>query len=257
LRINVGRFHQPEGIHELQVLDGVTRFFKPQVSDQVLAGVEWHNESVRIVGEIYYKWYSNPKGRFENMFNPFSLLPEMEPDRVGIYPDKASAGGLDIDASLQMSENMTGNISYSYMDAEDKISGRWVNRRWSQRNTVNTGISWKKDSLSVSLAATWHSGWHSTKLPQVVDEGTVIPVESVLNNTELQQYFSLDFSTKKSWDYDRAALQIYADISNITDRSNQAGIDFDVLEVSGGYKIFPDQETLLGRVISLGITLSF
>ena len=38
---------------------------------------------------------------------------------------------------------------------------------------------------------------------------------------------------------------------------NQAGIDFDVEEVEGGYDIFPDQETLLGRVTSVGITLSF
>jgi len=38
---------------------------------------------------------------------------------------------------------------------------------------------------------------------------------------------------------------------------DQAGIDFDVDEVPGGYELSQDSETLLGRVPSLGITLSF
>ena len=33
-RLSVGRFHQPEGIQELQVIDGITHFFPPQHSDQ-------------------------------------------------------------------------------------------------------------------------------------------------------------------------------------------------------------------------------
>ncbi len=257
LRLSVGRFSQPEGIAELQVRDGVTQFFSPQQSDQVIAGVEWQRDDLQFVGELYYKRYDDQKGRFENMFNPFVLLPEMEPDRVGIYPQKAVARGMDLDAQYQFSAPLSGHLRYSYMDADDRLNGKWVPRRWSQQHTAKAGLVWQKESVSFSLALTWHSGWRSSQLPAIVPEGTVIPIEDVLNNTELKDYFSLDVSARKSWKFRAVQLQIYADISNLTDRSNAAGIDYDVEEEGDAILLIPDHETLLKRVPSVGITLSF
>jgi len=257
MRLSVGRFYQQEGIQELQVIDGITRFFEPQHSDQVVAGIQWQNEALELVAEFYYKRYDDQKGRFENIFNPFVLLPEMEPDRVGLWPDKAVAKGFDLDSKFILMDPLNGYFRYSYMDAEDRINGEWVDRRWSQRHTVNTGLVWQGDTFSVSLAVTWHSGWRSTLMPAYIEEDTVIAVESVLNNTELDDYFSLDFGARKHWEFSRAKVEIYADIINITDHENLAGIDFDIEEVDGGFELTPDHETLLGRVPSVGITLSF
>jgi outer membrane receptor protein involved in Fe transport len=257
LRLTLGRFYQQEGIQELQVIDGITRFFEPQHSDQVIAGIQWQSDDLELVAELYYKRYDDQKGRFENIFNPFVLLPEMEPDRVGLWPDRAVARGFDLDSKFTLAEPLNGYFRYSYMDAEDRINGEWVDRRWSQRHTVNTGLVWQGQTYSISLALTWHSGWRSTLMPAFVEEDEVIPVESVLNNTELDDYFSLDLGARKHWEFSRARLEIYADIINITDHENLAGIDFDVEEVEGGYVLIPDHETLLGRVPSVGITLSF
>lgn len=257
LRLSVGRFHQQEGIHELQVIDGLTQFFQPQHSDQAVAGIQWQGEGLELVAELYYKRYGDQKGRFENIFNPFVLLPEMEPDRVALWPDKAEAKGMDLDARVSFSAPLSGYFRYSYMDARDRINKEWVDRRWSQQHTVNTGLVWQQSSFSFSVALTWHSGWRSTLMPSFVPEDTVIPAESVLNNTELDDYFSLDISARKHWQSPRWRVEIYADIVNITDHKNIAGIDFDVEEVEGGYELLPDYESLLGRVPSVGITLSF
>ena len=257
LRLSLGRFYQPESIQELQVLDGITQFYPPQHSDQAIAAVEWNRNKLSFVGELYYKKYGKQKGRFENMFNPFVLLPEMEPDRVGIFPSEALAQGVDLGLKYEFLPELRGNFSYSYMDADDRINGKWIPRRWSQQHTVNTGLIWQKESYSLSLAVTWHSGWRSSKLPRFVPEDTVIPLEISLNNVELDDYFSLDISARKYWDIGKIRLQIYADISNVTDRDNEAGIDYDVEEVDGGFELIPDHETLLKRVPSVGITLSF
>jgi len=257
LRLSLGRFYQPESIQELQVLDGITHFFPPQHSDQVVAGLEWQLQRLRFVGELYYKRYDEQKGRFENMFNPFVLLPEMEPDRVGLLPSKALAQGLDLDFKYEFLPELNGHFRYSYMEADDRINGEWIPRRWSQQNTVNAGLVWQKDSFSLSLAITWHSGWRSSELPTFVPEDTVIPLERSLNNVELKDYFSLDIGARKYWDIGRTRLQVYADISNLTDRSNAAGIDYDLEEVEGGYELIQDHENLLKRVPSVGITLSF
>ncbi|MCZ6830852.1 MAG: TonB-dependent receptor [Gammaproteobacteria bacterium] len=262
LRLSLGRFNQPEGIQELQVIDGIERFFKPQQSDQVIAGLEWDRGDLEFVAEIYYKRYRDQKGRFENMFNPFVLLPEMEPDRVGLYPQRASAQGLDLDLKVTFLPALTGQLRYSHMQAQDRIEGKWIERRWSQQHTLNASLIWQKQSYSLSAAITWHSGWRSTQLPPVVPEGVVIPVSEVLNNTLLRDYFSLDISARKSWRIGKTQLQVYADISNVTDRANVAGIDWDVDEgedENGNifFLLSPDSETLLKRVPSMGITLSF
>ncbi len=257
LRLSLGRFHQQEGIQELQVIDGVTHFFKPQYADQVVAGLRWQRGAIEATGEIYYKRYSGLKGRFENIFNPFVLLPEMEPDRVGLRPDKARATGLDLDVGFILAEPASAYFRYSYMDAEDRIDSKWVDRRWSQQHTISTGAVWQGDSFSVSVGLTWHSGWRTTRLPGFVPEDTIIPLNTVLNNTQLDDYVSLDINARKHWVFPRCRVEIYADIVNVTDRRNEAGIDFDIEEVDDGYELTPDRETLLGRVPSVGITLSF
>ncbi len=257
LRLSLGRFYQQEGIQELQLLDGETRFFKPQHSDQVVGGWQWRGDSLKLSAELYYKRYGKPKKRYENIFNPFVLLPEMEPDRVPLRPDRAEARGVDLDLRKSLLEPLEGFARYSFMDARDRIDGEWVDRRWSQTHTVNTGLVWRGDSYRLSLALVWHSGWRSSELPGFVAEDTVVPLVSVLNNIELDDYFSLDFSARKHWDFSRARVEIYADIVNVTDHDNLAGVDFDVEEVEGGFSLVPDRATLLGKVPSVGIILSF
>ncbi len=162
-----------------------------------------------------------------------------------------------MNAQLQLSDSLDASLRYSFMDAKDRLEGRWVDRRWSQRHTANAGLTWQSGALTVSAAVTWHSGWRSSRLPDFVPEGVVRPVASVLNNTGLRDYFSLDIGARYHWKVGRTRLEVYADISNITDRQNEAGIDFDTEEVAGGTAIFADRESVLGRVPSVGATLSF
>jgi hypothetical protein len=90
LRFSWGRYHQSQGIHELQIEDGVTDFYPAQRADHVIAGIR-HNfsdrYSVRI--EWFEKDMSRLRPRFENLFDPLALIPELQPDRVNIAPRKA------------------------------------------------------------------------------------------------------------------------------------------------------------------------
>lgn len=256
-RLSAGRFYQPEGIQELQVLDGLTRFFRPQRSDQVVAGLEWGDARRQLVFEAWLKSYDNTKGRFENIFNPFVLLPEMESDRLQLTPDRARARGVDLEFRQEITQALVGQLRYSYLTAEDRLEKRWTERRWSQEHTVNTSLVWQRENFSLAAAALWHSGWRSTRLPGYVPADVEIDPLDFLNNTELREYFSIDLSARYRWTFPRCRIEVYADISNLTDRSNQAGIDYDEEEVAGGFLLAPDRESLLDRVTSVGITLSF
>jgi len=45
--------------------------------------------------EAYRKHYSQLKPRYENLFDPLSLVPELRWDRVRIAPDAARAEGVE------------------------------------------------------------------------------------------------------------------------------------------------------------------
>lgn len=257
MRGSVGRFYQPEGLYELQLVDGVTQFFSPQQSDQAIIGLKWQYQGLSLKSEAYYKRYRDQKARFENLFNTFVLQPHMEPDRVKISPEKALVRGFEVEAGYDFSSRLSGRFRYSYLDAEDRINGSWVPRRWSQEHTVNAGLIWQKGGFSLSGNLTWHTGWWASSLPPAVKVGTVLPLESVLNNTRLSDYVSLDISASKSWQIGGTRVTVNGDITNVLGRNNLSGFEYDVDQ--SGDEIFLDRHNkkLLPLAPSIGITVSF
>ena len=132
------------------------------------------------------------------------------------------------------SSGLVTTLRYSYMDVDDRISrtsegtseGTWVPRRWSQRHTVNAIVAWTRDDYTLAAALTWHTGWRTTVPPRAIGIDETLPMEQVLNNTELRDYLSLDISGSKSWAVGRSTVTVFADITNALDRNNVAGIDY-------------------------------
>ncbi len=260
LRADYGRFHQPQGIHEMQATDGIDRFFRPQRSDHFIAGVEWLGlPDWEVRAEVYQKKYRHTRLRFENIFNPFVILPELEPDRVGFQPTKARAFGADLEIRRGFGNNVSSVWRYSYMDAEDRLDNVWIPRRWSQRHTVNAILSWQGESMSVAAALSWHSGWRTSMPPASIPEDTVLPISALLNNRELSDYISFDISFSKTWELGaRARLTFFADVTNVFNRKNQAGVDYDLEEDDDGRILFtPDAETLIPLIPSIGFVIAF
>ena len=245
VRLDVGRFYQPEGIQAMQTTDGVDVFQPPQRADHFIAGWYWDpSPDWKLRAEVYRKRYGRTSLRFENIFNPFVILAELEPDRVPIAPQRAEAWGVDLEARHELSASLSGTLRYSYMDADDRINGSWVPRRWSQRHTVNAILAWERESYTLAAALAWHTGWRTSVPPGSIGVGETLPIESLLNNTELREYFSVDLSASKTWTIGGSMLTVFADLTNSLDRNNVAGIDYD-LELEDGELIFePDNEVL-------------
>lgn len=258
LRVDTGRFHQPEALHELQVSDGIADYSRPQSADHLIFGLDWlPSAHWELQAEGYQKRYRRTKQRFENLFNPFVLVPELEPDRVPVDPDRARARGVDVELRHHLSERASASLRYSYMNAQDHIDDTWVPRRWSQRHTVNGSISWRGDNTTLAASFGWHSGWRSAALPESVPEGTRLRPAQVMNRTELKDYVSLDVSVRRTWSIGRSRVTGFASVTNLTNRDNVAGVEYDA-ELEDGVVSFERQrEMLLPLVPSLGVLITF
>ncbi len=231
-----GRYHQSQGVNDLQIEDGITNFWPAQQADHLIIGMRTlikEKYSLRI--EAFQKDMRQVRPRFENLYNPLGIIPELQPDRVRIDPRSAKSSGLEI--SIDRTDGpMNWWVSYTLSKATDRINGRDQLRSWDQRHAGQGGITWSGDHWDVALAASVHTGWPATELQYVqvgVDsdgepEFAAVPGER--NELRLETFASLDFRISRRWKLNRGSLLAFLEISNVTNRRNQCCYDYDLEE---------------------------
>ncbi len=258
LRLDAGRYRQPQEIQELQAADGVSHFTRPQSADHFIAGVDWQpNPRWQVQADVYEKHYRQTRLRFENLYNPFVLIPEVEPDRIRLEPDRARARGLDAEIRYQWANPASLTVRYGYLDAEDHIAGQWLPRRWSQRHTATAMAQWQGPRTTASMAVTWHSGWRGAAVPESLPAGTTLDLTEVLSGTELDDYLSIDIGVRRTWALRRLTLTGFAGVTNLTDRDNVAGIEYDPEEDDDVITFERSVEYVLPRIPTIGILIAF
>lgn len=259
LRLSAGRFYQAEQIHELQAADGVDRFQPAQYSDHYIVGLQhrFGESGLRLRFEAFHKRIRDPKRRFENVFNPLILMPELASDRIAVEPERARARGLEASFDYRITPELDTWLAYTHAYADDRLDDRWVKRGWDQRHTVSAGMAWQPGRWSLSAAVLWHSGWQTTRLPSRVDEGEVPTLTR--NNDRLPNYLSFDLRIARRWDWENQSLTAFFELTNAFDRENVGGYEYDVEEdeVNGGFLLPAETVTLLPRIPSLGIRWTF
>ena len=233
LRFSWGRYYQSQGIHELQIEDGVTSFFPAQQADHIIAGISHRlgtNHSVRL--EVFQKDMSDLRPRFENLYDPLALIPELQADRVRIAPTSAQARG------LEFSINRTGQAlswwaSYSLAEVHDTVDGVEVARSWDQRHAVQAGLSLSVNNWDLSVAGHYRSGWPTTSLAleEIIGPGgqpEFIAVPGPRNAVQLMHFASLDARVSRKFDVGRGTITAFIEISNLLDRNNVCCFDYDL-----------------------------
>ena len=258
-RFSWGRYHQSQGIHELQIEDGVTDFYPAQRADHIIAGVR-HNfknkYSVRL--ELFQKDMSRLRPRFENLFDPLALIPELQPDRVRIAPDKARSRGLEFSVDYT-SGRLSWWASYSLSEVSDTVNGVEEPRSWDQRDALIAGLSWNMSAWDFSLATNIHSGWPTTSMTLVpaadpADDPIAIP--GPRNAERHPSYASVDARISRRFKAGNGTITAFFEVANIFDRQNVCCRDYDleddtddVLELSDDY--------WLPRLPAIGILWEF
>ena len=236
LRLSWGRYHQSQEIHELQIEDGIDHFWPAQRADHLIAGIRHmfdNRYSLRV--ELFQKDIQQVRPRFEILFDPLGLIPEVQPDRVRLDPGSAQSRGLEI--SVDRSDGpFTWWASYVLSKVTDRIDNRDELRSWDQRHAFQGGLSWGNQKWDVSLAGSVHSGWPLTELflveDGVDDEGEIeyVAMPGPRNAERHSTFASLDFRVSRTWKLQRGSFMAFLEVSNLTNRSNECCLDYDFEE---------------------------
>jgi outer membrane receptor protein involved in Fe transport len=249
LRASWGRFFQSQAITELQIADGVTVFEPAQRADHWVASLEHRADGgLGFRAEVFRKEYSRLRPRFENLLDTFILLPEIKPDRIRLAPDHALAQGLELSLVRQGAAPLSWWLSYTWSSVRDEDDGVWTRRSWDQTHAVNAGIAWRNERWEFSLAAQYRTGWPTTDAFLVVFDSPSLAETGPRNGERLRVYFTLDGRVARKFTFERAGnLTVFAEVTNLTNRSNDCCIEYDVETEEG------DPFLDLGRVDYLRI----
>jgi TonB dependent receptor len=275
LRLAWGRFHQSQRPYELEVEDGETAFHPVERAEHRVAGFETHlgGESkargLELRLEVYQRLVANPRPRYENLFEPLNVFPEVEPDRVLIAPDRSVAEGAELFLRGRLGARAAWWLNYTYATTEDEIAGRRFLRIFDQTHSVNldfdvrAGQKWR-----LNFAWRYHTGWPTTPLGlqavveeeedeegNVTTETTYLPLLGKLNSARLPDYHRLDVRASRRWRIGAASLDLFFDVQNVYDRKNVGGFDFEIDEDEG--TLVRKSEAWPGIIPSAGISVEF
>ena len=261
-----GQFHQPQRVDELQVEDGVTRYFPAQLAEHRV--VSWEHDSgagVFFRVDAYWKTLTHLRPRFENLFNPIELLPETEGDRVEVAPDRGLARGLEVLYERSPSRRLTWWTGYALSSARDTIDGRTEPRSWDQTHALNTGLALRFGTgWELDLAGVYHSGWPTTSVSarSVLDPNGMTVIEPALGERNAERYppyHRLDFKITKGLDLPKGSLSMFLEVLNVYDRNNVCCVDaFHFDPASGGdVRVVRREGSWQGRVPSAGVSWEF
>jgi len=266
LRAAWGWFYQSQRPDELQIEDGETGFARAERSEHRVLGWEHRFDGgARFEAEAFERWLSHPRARYENLFDPVLLSPELSPDRVLIAPERGRSRGLELIWRGAERRRLSWSAVYTLAAIEDRLDGRWVPRSADATHALRAEADVRfHRGWNLGLVWSYHTGWPTTavggRAVAGADGGQVIePVLGALNAERLPDYHRLDLRLRREWELGRGKLSAYLDLQNLYDRDNVRGFDEFVFATGadGAVAVDATPESWGGFLPSFGVRWSF
>lgn len=256
LRASWGHLPQPERPDELQATDGETAFHAVQTATQAVGAIEQRlSNDLRMRVEVFDKRMRNVRPGYENLLDPVTLLPEIAVDRVRVAPQSSRAYGAELSMRWEPRRTWSAWLGYGWSEVTDRFEASRALRTWDQRHSAVTGVAWTRGPWQISGNLAWHSGWRRNAL--AVTDGGDAGGQIALTPRNAQawpDYFSLD--ARASWQ--RAlpigALQVYVELSNITDHANPCCTEYHLAVPGDAASLVSERSTWLPRYGLVGVT---
>jgi len=261
LRFGAGRYYQAQEINELQIADGVENFFPAQRANHLIASISHAMRSgIDIRLELYQKKYRSLMPRFENVFDPLVLIPELQIDRFRIDADGALSKGAEV---MITGDNESGSmlwwLSYTWSVIEDSLASGNIKRSWDQTDTFKAGVNWDWKKWSFSVAGSIHSGWPRTDLlveTVTNPDGSTDLLASTTPRNSLRHstFHTVDARASRRFDVARGELTAFLEITNIYDQQNVCCTKYRLqTDTAGNQMLTSNEDHWLPLIPSLGV----
>ncbi len=263
-----GYFFQSQRPYELEVEDGVTELKSAERTEQRVVGFERafaigsRDSDLLLRIEAYQRLITDPRRRYENLFHPAEIFPEIEPDRFLYAPERSTAYGIELFLRGKW-QRLEGWVNYTYSRITDRLAGRTVPRRIDQPHALKLDLNYPVGrSWNLNLAWRYHTGWPTTEVSGRLVEDEEGETEVVLlfgpvNGKRLPPYHRLDLRASREWQKKQGVLGFFLELQNVYDRENVAGFDPDEFDLAADVELVAVEEHWDGFLPSFGITWEF
>jgi outer membrane receptor protein involved in Fe transport len=217
IRAALGWQAQSQRPYELRAADGEKEFHPAERVRQAVLSLDHRlSDMIDMRFEAYAKRVRDPAPYYENMFDPVTIFPELEVDRVQVLPEEARMYGAEISLRWALPEAWSGWFQYTWSDAKDVIEGRSVPRTWSTPHAMNAGLAWSRFPWQLTVSPHWRKGWRTTLLSQSETDRGDLQL-GPRNSERWPDFFSLD--VRASWSYPMrwGELRFLGEVLNATD----------------------------------------
>lgn len=261
-----GWFYQSQRPNELQVEDGETQLAPAEWAEHLILGYEHHRESGGLLRvEAYRRRLSRLRVRYENLYDPIVLFPELSGDRVRIAPDGGLSSGIEVLLRGAERGPLSWWLTYTYSSIEEDIDGRKVPRAIDQPHAFRADLNYRtQNGWNFNAAWLYHTGWPTTSITgrAVTGADGSISIEPVLgpyNAERLSDYHRLDARVSRGWKLPLGHLNTYVDLQNLYNRHNVRGFDHFAFELGpdGNVRVRSEEVSWGEFLPSFGIRWQF
>jgi hypothetical protein len=269
VRAGWGWFYQSQRPYELQLELGggnpVPAIGSERAEHQNLSFERQLAHGISLVLSAYRRRLEAPRVRFENLFDPVLVFPELGEDRVRVAPDRGSAEGVELTVRQARRGRLGWWATYIGSSVVDEIDGRTVPRSNDQPHSFRAGLDYRAGrAWDLDLIWQYHSGWPTTAIYArrvAATDGAVqwVPILGQRNGERLPVFHRLDLRIGRSWTLGLGKLEAHLDLLNAYDRENLRGFENIRLvpDGDGGVEIARDPVTWRGFVPAAGVRWSF
>ncbi len=264
LRAAWGIYRQSQGVHELAIEDGDTKFHRSEQAEHRVLGIEQVlSAGLALRIEAYERRSTRLRPHWENLDNSYDIFPEAQSDRARFDPSEGNARGVEFLLQQRVGPRFNWNASYAFARAEETVAGLSVPRPRDQRHTFYADASYAPNSAwRFSAAWQFHTGWPVTAFNYnlvTLTNGRRVTVASPgpAYGERLPDYHRLDLRATRRWQLKRSEVRAYLDIFNAYDRVNSYGSINDVTVQGTNVTVTQRPRELLPFLPSIGAAWDF
>lgn len=191
--------------------------------------------------EGYYKRYRHIRDRFENLQDDVTFVPEIEDDRIHLFPEAGTARGIEVYLKRDAGGRLSWWTAYAYavtretydvLQSPVEIRGRELPRRFDQPHTFSIDMIFRP-----SPAWQIRSGWPFSpqRLVQVTapDGSRFFTTQWDPQYERYPPFHRLDVKAGRQFTFRRWRLSAALEVVNLYNRRNVRGYDY-FFRVQGG-----------------------